>query len=93
MPGDEARRGILELIDAQSTSSLSPNETRSPEPDVAVPEYVTIPLSAKMQEQLSFLAKQTKTPFDVLAHELFATELEAQVGLSRGPYLRKYMYR
>jgi len=93
MSGDEARRGILELIDAQPASNLSSNATRSQEPDVAVPEFVTIPLSAAMQEQLSFLAKRTGTPFDVLARELFATELEAQVGLSRGPFLRKYMYR
>jgi hypothetical protein len=65
----------------------------TPNPEFAVPELVTIALSVEMQEQLPFLTKHTGTPFDVLARELFATELEAQAGLSRGPYLRKYMYR
>jgi hypothetical protein len=58
-----------------------------------VPETVTIFLSPEMREQLAFLVSRRTAPFDAVARELLAEELEAQVGLMRGPFLRKYMYR
>jgi hypothetical protein len=60
---------------------------------VTPPNCVTIPLSDEMREQIAFLSQQTGTAVDALVRDLLAAELEAQVGLNRGPYLRKYMYR
>jgi hypothetical protein len=102
MSTDEARRRLLELMDAGRTevrSSVSgKTDSQASEPtaaraEIAVPDFVTIPLSPEMREQMGFLAKHADTPFEALALDLLATELEAQVGLSRGPFMRKYMYR
>jgi hypothetical protein len=58
-----------------------------------VPQSVTIPLSAEMREQFAYLRKHDDRSVPELALELLAEELEARVGLMRGPYLRKYIYR
>ncbi len=68
--------------------------TMSTEVDLeSIPESVTIRLSPEMREQLGFLSKHVNKSVEDLALELVATELDAEAGLSRGPYLRKYMYR
>ena len=54
---------------------------------------ITLMLTPEMRENLQWLAKHQEVQPDDLALELFAAELEAQVGQARGPYLRKYMYR
>ena len=56
-------------------------------------DHVTIDLTPEMREQLDWLAAHRERSRLELARELFAEELEAQVGLSRGPYLRRFMYR
>ena len=57
------------------------------------PDQITLTLTPEMREHLDWLVSRGAQSVAELAHELFATELEAQVGLARGPYLRKYMYR
>jgi hypothetical protein len=44
-------------------------------------------------EQIRFLAEQQGISMLELAGKLLAEEAEAQAGLARGPFLRKYMYR
>jgi hypothetical protein len=99
---DEARRRLLELMDAGPIQARPPGSD-VPSPDagqpiapagkVTVPEFVTMPLSVEMREQMGFLAAHGDLTIDALALDLLATELEARVCLIRGPFLRKYIYR
>ena len=54
---------------------------------------ITIDLSDDTMEQIKFLAEQQDISMLEMAGRLLTEEAEAQAGLARGPFLRKYMYR
>ena len=54
---------------------------------------ITIDVSEVTMEQIKFLAEEQDIPILEMASKLLAEEAEAQAGLARGPFLRKYMHR
>ena len=54
---------------------------------------INIRISEETRGQIEFLSKVSGATFGEMAEELLADQAEAEAGLSRGPYLRKYMYR
>ena len=61
--------------------------------DEAKSQQITIDVSENTMEQIKFLAEQQGISILEMASKLLAEEAEAQAGLSRGPFLRKYMHR
>jgi hypothetical protein len=58
-----------------------------------VERTVIICLAPERSRQLERLAKDLKKEPDELAKEFLEAEIEAQHGLSYGPWRRRYMYR
>ncbi len=56
-------------------------------------QQIVIEVTDETMEQVAFLAAQEGMSVAEIAHKLLAEEAEAQAGLTRGPYLRKYMHR
>ena len=56
-------------------------------------QVLVIRISPERAAELDRLAQAQKKDTRELAKELLEAEIEAQHGLSYGPYLRKYMYR
>jgi hypothetical protein len=54
---------------------------------------VSIRISGETRERIEYLAGLLGMSFDEMAEKLLADQAEAEAGLQRGPYLRKYMYR
>jgi hypothetical protein len=52
-----------------------------------------VQVSAETLEQIGFLAERDGVSVEEMAARLLAVEAEADAGLTRGPLLRKYMYR
>ena len=61
--------------------------------DEAKSQQITIDVSENTMEQIKFLAEQPGISILEMASKLLSEEAEAQAGLSRGPFLRKYMHR
>jgi hypothetical protein len=61
--------------------------------DKAKSRQITIDVSEDTMEQIKFLAEGQGIPILEMAGKLLAEEAEAQAGLTRGPFLRNYMYR
>jgi hypothetical protein len=61
--------------------------------DKAQSRQITIEVSGDTMEQIKFLAEERHVSILEMAGTLLAQEAEAQAGLSRGPFLRKYMHR
>ncbi len=54
---------------------------------------LTIKLTPEMREQLNWFAASSDKSIEEIARKFLADQLEAQFGLSKGVFRRKYMYR
>jgi hypothetical protein len=54
---------------------------------------IELSVSAETVERIRFLAEQLGMSEREAAEKLLADQAEAEAGLTRGPWLRKYMYR
>jgi hypothetical protein len=73
---------------------MSANDNRDgPASDHEGHSTVTIKLSADRAQELKRLAEKQQMSIVDLAKAFLETEIEAQHGLTYGPWLRRYMYR
>lgn len=54
---------------------------------------IELSVSAETIERIRFLASHSGMTEREMAEKLLADQAEAEAGLTRGPMLRKYMYR
>ncbi len=55
--------------------------------------HINVAISPETLEQIQFLADQEKVNVTEMTRKLLAESAEAGAGLSRGSFLREYMYR
>jgi hypothetical protein len=61
--------------------------------DTPKAHQITLEVTAETLEQITLLAEREGASVSEMAGKLLADEAEARAGLTRGPYLRKYMHR
>jgi hypothetical protein len=54
---------------------------------------ISISIKSETLEQIPYLARRSGLSVEEMAAQLLATQAEAEAGLSRGTFLRRYMYR
>ncbi|WP_157014516.1 hypothetical protein [Mesorhizobium xinjiangense] len=57
------------------------------------PKQIVVEVSEETMERIKYLAELEGMSVADMAGKLLANEAEAQAGLTRGPFSRKYMHR
>jgi hypothetical protein len=61
--------------------------------DSRAKKEIKVSVSSETIEHIGFMSKALNLSLEATAAKLLAHQAEAETGLLRGPFLRKYMYR